>query len=90
MRFEVMVDDARGMPALEAARLEAKAPDMPSFVQAIVDTKVAEAQAKYLPAALSYGEALQKITILEADKASLEAQVAQLSAPETTLSVATI
>lgn len=76
MRFEVIVDDAVGVPALEVARLEAKVLDMPSFVQSLVDKAVQQAKAKYMPKAISLPEALKKVADLQQQVDDLTRQLA--------------
>jgi hypothetical protein len=80
MRFEVNVDDGNGLNTLHKARnafneAGGNAPDMPSYVQSLMDQAVAVALAGTgQPTTLS--DALSKISQLEAAKAALEQEVA--------------
>lgn len=88
MRFEVNVDDGSGLNALHRAReaYNAKnvavpgfvpAADMPTYVQRLIDQAVATSLEPLGPTTL--GAAMTKITELEADKATLEQEVAALT-----------
>jgi hypothetical protein len=86
MRFEVNVDDGANFTALHKAREafnvahpQAAAPDMPSFVQALMDQAVAGAL-KALPAPSTLSAALSKIAELEAANITLTKEVAAATA----------
>lgn len=86
MRFEVNVDDGAGLDALHKARAAynalhaaeqgfTPADDMPTFVQRMMDQAVGQAlEGLGTPTTLS--AALTKISELEADKATLEQEIA--------------
>lgn len=86
MRFEVNVDDGNNLDTLHKARdsynaanPNAQAPDMPSFVQVLMDQAAAQALQPLGPTTLS--AALAKVAELEAEKAALAHEVTALSAP---------
>lgn len=94
MRFEVNVDDGANLDALHKAREawnaahpDVQAPDMPSFVQALMDQAVAGAL-EALPTPSTLSAALAKIAELEAEKATLTQEVAAATAAPATVSVA--
>lgn len=77
MRFEVNVDDGNNLNTLHKARElhntanpSAAAPDMPTFVQRLMDQAVACAMQPIAPTSLS--EALTRIADLEAKNSLLE------------------
>lgn len=87
MRFEVNVDDGSNFDALHRARVDynaknpgAIAPDMPSFVQCLMDQAVAGAL-DALPTPSTLSAALAKIAQLEAEKAVLEKDASLSVAP---------
>lgn len=85
MRFEVNVDDGSNLGALHKAREAynaahpgAQAPDMPSFVQCLMDQAVAGAL-EALPTPSTLSSALARIAQLEAENAVLAKDVALTS-----------
>lgn len=82
MRFEVNVEadlDAlhKARDAYNIANPQAAAPDMPSFVQRLMDQAVSTAMQPFGPSTLS--AALTKIAELEAEKVVLSKEVAALA-----------
>ena len=82
MRFEVNVDDGANLDALHKARKawnvahpQAQAPDMPSFVQALMDQAVAGVL-QALPEPSTLSAALAKITMVTAENESLKTELA--------------
>lgn len=85
MRFEVNVDDGtsnfaalhKARDAYNAQHPDAPAPDLPSFVQRLVDNAVARALEPIVPSSMS--TAMARITQLESDKEALALEVKALT-----------